>query len=59
VRNWLLPEAIDDVLPAEAAGLEALRRTLLDHFALHGYRLVRPPLISIRSSPAAAATSSF
>jgi ATP phosphoribosyltransferase regulatory subunit len=45
MRNWLLPEAIDDVLPAEAARLEALRRTLLDHFAGHGYRLVRPPLV--------------
>jgi ATP phosphoribosyltransferase regulatory subunit len=45
MRNWLLPESIDDVLPAEAAALEALRRTLLDHFADHGYRLVRPPLI--------------
>ena len=45
MRNWLLPEAIDDVLPEEAARLEALRRTLLDHFAVHGYRLVRPPMI--------------
>jgi ATP phosphoribosyltransferase regulatory subunit len=45
MRNWLLPESIDDVLPAEAAQLEALRRTLLDHFTHHGYRLVRPPLI--------------
>ena len=45
MRNWLLPEAIDDVLPAEAARLEALRRTLLDHFAHHGYQLVQPPLI--------------
>jgi ATP phosphoribosyltransferase regulatory subunit len=45
VRNWLLPESIDDVLPAEAARLESLRRTLLDHFADHGYRLVRTPLI--------------
>ena len=45
MRNWLLPDAIDDVLPAEAADLEALRRTLLDHLADHGYRLVRPPLI--------------
>jgi ATP phosphoribosyltransferase regulatory subunit len=45
VRNWLLPEAIDDVLPDEAAALERLRRTLLDHFAQHGYRLVRPPLV--------------
>jgi ATP phosphoribosyltransferase regulatory subunit len=33
------------VLPAEAARLEALRRTLLDHFAAAGYRLVRPPLV--------------
>jgi ATP phosphoribosyltransferase regulatory subunit len=45
MRNWLLPEAIDDVLPREAAELESLRRTLLDHLASHGYRLVRPPLI--------------
>lgn len=45
MRRWLLPEAIDDVLPAEAAELEALRRRLLDHFAARGYRLVRPPLV--------------
>ena len=45
MRNWLLPESIDDVLPAEAAGLETLRRTLLDHFGKQGYRLVRPPLV--------------
>ena len=45
MHNWLLPDAIDDVLPAEAAELEALRRRLLDHFAGRGYRLVRPPLI--------------
>ncbi|MGE5171456.1 MAG: ATP phosphoribosyltransferase regulatory subunit [Rudaea sp.] len=45
LRSWLLPESIDDVLPAEAAALEGLRRTLLDHFAAHDYRLVRPPLV--------------
>ena len=45
MRNWLLPDAIDDVLPAEAAELERLRRALLDHIAGHGYRLVQPPLI--------------
>ena len=45
MRNWLLPEAIDDVLPAEAGKLEALRRTLLDHFASRAYRLVSPPLV--------------
>jgi len=45
MRKWLLPEAIDDVLPGEAARVEALRGTLLDHFRTHGYRLVSPPLI--------------
>ena len=46
MRNWVLPEHIEDVLPAEAERLEALRRALLDHFAAHGYRLVQPPLSS-------------
>jgi ATP phosphoribosyltransferase regulatory subunit len=45
MRNWLLPEHVDDVLPAEAARLESLRRALLDHFAARGYRLVQPPLV--------------
>jgi len=45
MRKWLLPEAIEDVLPAEAARVEALRRALLDHFHAHGYRLVSPPLV--------------
>jgi len=45
MRNWILPEAIDDVLPAEAARLESLRRTLLDHLAAASYRLVQPPLV--------------
>ncbi len=45
MRNWVLPEAIADVLPAEATRVETLRRTLLDHFKTHGYRLVQPPLV--------------
>jgi ATP phosphoribosyltransferase regulatory subunit len=45
MRNWVLPESVEDVLPAEAARIEALRRTLLDHFAAHGYLLVQPPLV--------------
>ncbi len=45
MRKWILPEQIEDVLPAEAARLETLRRTLLDHFRTHGYRLVQPPLV--------------
>jgi ATP phosphoribosyltransferase regulatory subunit len=43
MRKWLLPEYIDDLLPAEAATVETIRGELLDHFALCGYRLVRPP----------------
>jgi ATP phosphoribosyltransferase regulatory subunit len=50
MHKWVLPEAVDDVLPAEAARLEALRRTLLDHFASSGYRLVQPPLIEYLES---------
>jgi len=45
MRRWLLPEYVDDILPDEAQRIEALRRTLLDHFRAHGYRLVQPPLI--------------
>ena len=45
MRKWILPEAIEDILPAEAARIEALRRRVLDHFASRGYRLVQPPLV--------------
>jgi len=45
MRNWLLPEHVEDVLPAEAETLEGLRRKLLDHLMAAGYRLVQPPLI--------------
>ncbi len=43
--RWLLPEYIEDILPAEAARIEALRRALLDQFAGRGYELVMPPLL--------------
>jgi ATP phosphoribosyltransferase regulatory subunit len=45
MRNWVLPEYVEDVLPPEAERTEALRRLLVDHFRAHGYRLVQPPLI--------------
>jgi ATP phosphoribosyltransferase regulatory subunit len=45
MHTWLLPEAIEDLLPAEAAQVEFLRRRLLDEFAGHGYQLVAPPLL--------------
>jgi ATP phosphoribosyltransferase regulatory subunit len=44
-RRWLLPEAIEDVLPRDAARIESLRRSLLDEFSLHGYEFVIPPLL--------------
>lgn len=43
--NWLLPENIADVLPAEARQIEALRRGMLDLFRSYGYELVLPPLL--------------
>jgi len=45
VRRWLLPEHIEDVLPAEARAIERLRRAILDLFEAHGYQLVAPPLL--------------
>ncbi len=45
MRNWLLPEQIEDLLPAEAARVERLRRVLIDHFVAQGYALVQPPMI--------------
>jgi ATP phosphoribosyltransferase regulatory subunit len=45
MRAWLLPEYIEDILPAEAGRIEHLRRLLLDLFAAHGYELVMPPLL--------------
>lgn len=45
MRAWLLPEYVEDILPAEAARIERLRRAILDLFAVHGYQLVMPPLL--------------
>jgi ATP phosphoribosyltransferase regulatory subunit len=50
MRNWLLPEFIEDVLPAEAARIEQLRRQLLDLFKVHGYQYVIPPTLEYLES---------
>ena len=50
MRNWLLPEFIEDVLPAEAARIEQLRRQLLDLFKVHGYQYVIPPMLEYLES---------
>jgi len=50
MRNWLLPEYIEDVLPAEASQVESLRRSLLDLLDVHGYQLVIPPMLEYLES---------
>lgn len=48
--NWLLPEYIADVLPAEARKMEDLRRAVLDNFRLYGYELVMTPMLEYLES---------
>lgn len=45
MRNWLLPEYIEDILPAEALSIETTRRRIMDRLLAHGYQLVGPPLL--------------
>jgi len=46
----MLPEYIEDILPAEAKRIEALRRSLLDLFFSRKYELVHPPLLEFLDS---------
>jgi ATP phosphoribosyltransferase regulatory subunit len=48
--RWVLPEYIDDILPAEAARIERLRRMILDVFFARRYELVMPPLLEFTDS---------
>ncbi|MGB7542662.1 MAG: ATP phosphoribosyltransferase regulatory subunit [Burkholderiales bacterium] len=50
MRNWLLPENIEDILPPEAQRVERLRAKLLGLFRVHGYELVIPPLLEYLES---------
>ena len=50
MRNWVLPEYIEDILPPEARGIESLRARLLELFRVHGYELVMPPLLEYTES---------
>ncbi len=50
MQKWLLPEYIEDLLPNEAAGVERLRRRILDLFFAHGYELVVPPMLEYLDS---------
>lgn len=48
--RWLLPDGIEELLPADARRAERLRRSILDLFAGWGYELVMPPLIEYLES---------
>ena len=43
--NWLLPEGVEEILPAEAQKLEMLRRSILDVLASKNFQLVMPPVM--------------
>src|SRR6267142_7064267 len=48
--RWLLPEHIEDILPAEAMRIEMLRRSILDLFFKNKFKLVIPPLVEFTDS---------
>src|SRR6266704_2231854 len=50
VRNWLLPENIEDILPPQAQRIEGMRAKLLELFRVHGYQLVIPPMLEYLES---------
>jgi ATP phosphoribosyltransferase regulatory subunit len=49
-KRWLLPDGVEEILPAEAGKLESIRRTLLDLYKSWGYQLVITPLIEYLDS---------
>ncbi len=48
--RWLLPDGVDELLPADAEHLEQLRRLALDLLARWGYQLCMPPLVEFLDS---------
>ena len=50
VDRWLLPDGIEEMLPAEAMQIEALRRRLVDQFKRWGYDYVIPPMLEFTDS---------
>jgi ATP phosphoribosyltransferase regulatory subunit len=49
-NRWLLPEGIEELLPAQASRLELLRREILDLYRSWGYELILPPFIEYLDS---------
>lgn len=50
VDRWLLPDGVEDILPAQARELELIRRRLLDLCASWGYQYVIPPMVEFLES---------
>jgi len=50
VDRWLLPDGVEEVLPAQAQKIEKLRRQLLNMYRSWGYQLVIPPLMEFTES---------
>lgn len=48
--RWLLPDGVEELLPAQAERAEALRRRLLDLYHSWGYELVMPSLLEFTDS---------
>jgi len=50
IDRWQLPDGFEEILPAQAATAERLRRRLLDLYRSWGYQLVIPPLVEFTES---------
>jgi ATP phosphoribosyltransferase regulatory subunit len=50
MRNWVLPENFEDILPPQAQRIERMRGKLLGLFRSHGYQLVIPPMLEYLES---------
>jgi ATP phosphoribosyltransferase regulatory subunit len=50
MRNWLLPENLEDILPPQARRIDGMRARLLELFRVHGYELVIPPMLEYLES---------
>lgn len=50
LEHWLLPDGIEEVLPGQAARIEAIRRRVLDLFDRWGYAYVITPYVEFLES---------
>lgn len=50
MRNWLLPENFEDILPPQGQRIDAMRGMLLELFRVYGYELVIPPMLEYLES---------